>query len=216
VSTVAVYSLGAVKPHVKDAAYALGPKHGFTVIYGWGLGSTPNSDHPKGLALDFMTKSRAQGDALVAELIANAGSYSVKYIIWYRRIWEDGQWRTYSGSNPHTDHVHVSFKDTASGTIPTTTVAGGIGLPGPLDEAAGQVRALFQVFEEINTGLKWITDKHNWFRIGLFIGGSLILLFGLLWILGRTKQAKDAVRATADIIGATGSKTAKGATNAKS
>ena len=35
------------------------------------------------------------------------------YIIWNRKIWgaylPDQGWRTYTGPNPHTDHVHVSF-----------------------------------------------------------------------------------------------------------
>jgi hypothetical protein len=201
---VPTYSLGAVKPHVKDAAYALGPKHGFTVVYGWGLRAGP-SDHPRGLALDFMTRDKARGDALVADLLSNAKGYNVKYIIWYRRIWQDGQWSTYTGtSNPHTDHVHVSFLDT--GTLQTSNV----GFPNPFD-AAGQ---LLSVFQEINKGFQWITDRQSWIRIGLVLGGGTLALIGLLTILGRTGQAKDTVRAGAEIIGAAGSAKIKGASNA--
>jgi hypothetical protein len=47
------YSLGAVKPWVAKAASIIGPKFGISSI--GGVGSRPNpSDHPKGLALDFM------------------------------------------------------------------------------------------------------------------------------------------------------------------
>lgn len=203
------YSLGAVKPHVKDAAYALGPKHGFTVVYGWGLRTSSNSDHPKGLALDFMTRNKAQGDALVVDLLSNVKGYNVKYIIWYRRIWQDGQWTTYTGtSNPHTDHVHVSFLGT--GTVDVSNV--NVGIPNPFD-AAGQ---LLTVFREINDGIKWVTDSRSWMRIGLVLGGGMLALIGLLTLFGRSGQVKDTVVAAADIIGATGSKAAKEATNAKS
>jgi len=81
------YLLGAVKPHVKAIADSLGPKYGFTVVYGFGPGSIAGSDHPKGLALDFMTSDKGRGDALVADLMANSGPYAVKYIVWYRRSW---------------------------------------------------------------------------------------------------------------------------------
>lgn len=201
------YSLGAVKPHVKDAAYALGPKHGFTVVYGWGLRTGP-SDHPRGLALDFMTRNKVQGDALVADLLSNVKGYNVKYIIWYRRIWQDGQWSVYTGtSNPHTDHVHVSFLDT--GTLQTTNVNSGF--PNPFD-AAGQ---LLTVFREINDGFRWITNRQSWIRIGLVLGGGMLAFIGLLTIIGRSGQMKDTVRAGAEIIGSAGTKKITGATDAK-
>lgn len=203
------YALGAVKPHVKRAAGDLGPRFGYTVVYGWGIGSVPNSDHPKGLALDFMGSNKARGDALVAYLIANKSAYAVKYIIWRGRIWENGTWRDYSGPSNHYDHVHVSFL-AEGGTLPVTTDP--VALPNPVD-AAGQ---LLNLFQEINKGFQWITDSRSWVRIGLVLGGGTLALIGLLVLLGRTDQAKDTVRATADIIGAAGSKAAKGATNAKS
>jgi hypothetical protein len=37
----------------------------------------------------------------------------VKYVIWNRRIWNAAkgkQWRGYTGTNPHTKHIHVSVK----------------------------------------------------------------------------------------------------------
>lgn len=36
------------------------------------------------------------------------------YVIWNRRIWEAGKWTNYSGSNPHTKHVHISTKQDAN------------------------------------------------------------------------------------------------------
>lgn len=56
----------------------------------------PKSDHPAGLAADFMT-SGSDGDRIAAYAEANKKALGVKYVLWQV---ED-----------HFDHVHVSFKD---------------------------------------------------------------------------------------------------------
>ena len=81
-------------------------------VGGWrATGSVPNSDHPKGLAVDYMIRSGGQGNEISSYFLQNAAQWGVKYIIWNRHINTlDGRgWRNYSGPNPHTDHVHVSF-----------------------------------------------------------------------------------------------------------
>lgn len=42
-----------------------------------------------------------------------------KYVIFNRRIWESDtrKWTTYTGSNPHTDHVHLSINDSADWNV---------------------------------------------------------------------------------------------------
>lgn len=111
------YVLGPVKSWVASAADLLGVAHGIRTVGGYRTSSTvPNSDHPKGLALDFMTSSKTQGDALAADAVSNATSLGVKYVIWWHQIWTPSQgWHPYSldSDNPHTDHVHVSFNDRA-------------------------------------------------------------------------------------------------------
>lgn len=79
-------------------------------VGGWRAhGSVPNSDHPKGLAGDFMA-SGGLGTSIANDFVANASSRGVSYVIWNRNIWTPGRgWHPYSGPNPHTDHVHVSF-----------------------------------------------------------------------------------------------------------
>ena len=157
------YALGPVKSHVKDAANHFGPKHGYRVVYGWrAVGSVPNSDHPKGLALDFMGSDKAKGDALVADVIANGGSYGVTYVIWRGRIWRGGEWDNYSGPSRHYDHVHVSFGSTG---IAATPVAGSPLVPDWL--------------EDINDKLTWLTDAKSWARIAMVGGGFLLILIAL-------------------------------------
>ena len=105
------YDLGAVKPHVEQAAYEIGPMFGITRI----IGKVPGLfDHPKGLALDLMTSDRGKGDAIAAYAVGNAQRLRLTYVIWYRRIWSVARasegWRPYNGLSAHTDHVHLSFE----------------------------------------------------------------------------------------------------------
>lgn len=125
------YALGPVKPWVQSAAEDIGKRFDVKDILGVGL--RPNeSDHPLGLALDFMVgKDKAKGDAIAAYLRSNASAYGVKYIIWYDKIWSverasEGL-RAYkpptgltTDTAMHRDHVHVSFNNQpGSGQIPT-------------------------------------------------------------------------------------------------
>jgi hypothetical protein len=165
------YALGAVKPWVRAAAEEIGPKFGVTTIFGWAPG---RYDHPKGLALDFMVyRNKARGDAIASYTHANASRLAVTYIIWYRKVWSTDRagegWRPYSGtSNPHTDHVHVSF--TATGTGATGAPASETGLPG-------------SDLDNIVKAAEWLTNSQNWVRIGLFVAGSMLLLIGTLRLI---------------------------------
>lgn len=113
------YNLGPVKPWVEAAAYWLGGRHNIKTIGGW-RPSDPFPDHPSGHALDFMITSKSQGDALAQDAINNAGALGVKYIIWNHNVWNPQQgWHPYtSTSNPHTDHVHITFNDQPGTGVP--------------------------------------------------------------------------------------------------
>lgn len=113
-SSASVASLGGVRPHVAAAAAELAAAFGIQKM----IGKVPGLyDHPKGLAVDFMTRD---GRALAEYARANYGRLRITYVIWNRRIWnrsKDGdsrpnwaQWRAYVGVSPHTDHVHISFE----------------------------------------------------------------------------------------------------------
>ncbi|MDP9795018.1 hypothetical protein J2S43_003530 [Catenuloplanes nepalensis] len=95
------------------------------------------SEHKEGRAWDWTINAasatdHARADELLAWLLAtdshgnqhaNARRLGVMYIIFDRRIWGSYQagdgWRTYTGSNPHTDHVHFSFS--RAGALKQTT-----------------------------------------------------------------------------------------------
>lgn len=84
-----------------------------------------SSEHHEGRAIDWMISASDQGDLaddLFAWLLAKDAytnthamvrRLGIMYIIWNHQVWrayspEDG-WQPYNGSNPHTDHVHISM-----------------------------------------------------------------------------------------------------------
>jgi hypothetical protein len=85
------------------------------------------SEHKEGRALDYMlnvnnASQRADAEDILGWLLAtdqhgnqhaNARRLGIMYLIWNHRIWSSSRasegWRSYSGSNPHTDHIHFSL-----------------------------------------------------------------------------------------------------------
>jgi hypothetical protein len=110
--------LGAVKDHVRSAAEFLGCQFGEPDMHGVAGRGGP-SDHPGGLAVDFMV-DRATGDALADCVLANMDELGAKYVIWEQQInhgdgWEAMEDRGGVTAN-HFDHVHVSFQRGADGS----------------------------------------------------------------------------------------------------
>jgi hypothetical protein len=121
------YNLGPVKPWVQNAGDLLGPQFGIKTEYGWRK-TDPFPDHPTGHAIDFMTPTKAAGDALATYAVSNYQALGIKYVIWYRQYWSPTTgWVPYTATtNPHTDHVHITFLDqpgtwtTTAGYIPVS------------------------------------------------------------------------------------------------
>ena len=80
------------------------------------------SEHYDGRAVDWMLSStnpqqRAVADSVVTWLSADNGAmarrFGISYIIWNTKMWREYApergWAAYSGSSPHTDHIHFSF-----------------------------------------------------------------------------------------------------------
>lgn len=199
------YQLGAVKPWVAAAADYFGHAFSISTIGGWRAhGSVPNSDHPKGLALDFMTRSKSTGDALAASLIKNAAAWNVKYVIWWREIWMPGRgWRPYHGPVPHTDHVHASFNATGkipdgarvpdSGSRPTTGTPAGtsildpLGVAGAISKVGDQLGNLAGSVASVGRVAELVTSAFlptNVMRGAAGLSGALFVLIGI-WFLSR-------------------------------
>lgn len=196
---MATYNLPNVKPHVVAAANELGTKFGIKTIGGWRK-SDPYPDHPSGLALDLMTNnlgspavSHPRGTELANYLIANAKRLGVKYIIWNRRSWNTsrGTWANYTGSNPHTDHVHVTFN--ASPGTGGAPVDGG-GMPtivnytdNPLERAAGALKDMVGGVKAVGDLAKKVYDfwslPSTYVRIGAGVFGIGLVVVGLLFLV---------------------------------
>ncbi|MER7007348.1 hypothetical protein ABT297_30495 [Dactylosporangium sp. NPDC000555] len=116
---------GCISPRMLNA-YNEARKAGFThytSCYRGGGGG----DHPLGKACDFSANSstfvnaratgadKTYGDNLSAWAIANAKNLGVKYVIWYKRIWQPSSgWKSYGGdgtpAGDHYNHVHISMQ----------------------------------------------------------------------------------------------------------
>lgn len=84
---------------------------GITSIGGFRAGDW--GDHGSGRAVDVMTSSFGQGDAVAEFFQAHAGEFGIKYIIWKQRYWAPGGgWSMMedrgSPTQNHMDHVHIS------------------------------------------------------------------------------------------------------------
>ncbi len=134
-------SLGAVKPHVEMAAEILGAKFGIKTIGGYRASSAvANSDHPKGLALDFMCTT-SQGDSLAKFATANMRGLNITYVIWRQRINSGSGWKAMedrgSPTANHMDHVHISFMAKPVSNLTGGTPGGGGGGGGKGGDGGG-------------------------------------------------------------------------------
>lgn len=109
-------------PHVRGARQEIINRFGITNIGGHATsGHIKGSDHYTGHALDVMGGKQNVADWAVQ----NAAALGVKYVIYNGRIFDvrNGKgWTKYTGSNPHTGHVHISFMPTK----PSGPVGGGL------------------------------------------------------------------------------------------
>ena len=114
--------LGPVKSHVRTAAEFLGCRFGEPTVLGV-AGRSNASDHPRGLAVDFMV-DRATGDRLAACAIHDRDALGISYVIWRQRIDTGDGFRAMpdrgSPTANHFDHVHVSFDPSAGSGDPAT------------------------------------------------------------------------------------------------
>lgn len=113
------------KSHVESAGKKILDKFPGRVKTVYCYADKPNSDHNKGLALDFMVGDYNPAGWEIAEWARNNySSLKITYIIWGMKIWLDentqdkkwdewGYYRLGEGkdlSAQHWDHVHISFK----------------------------------------------------------------------------------------------------------
>lgn len=99
------------EPHVAQVGHHVLTRFAVDSV-GGRAGRANASDHPAGLALDFMVSPEV-GDALADYLVAHRAEFGITYVIWAQRINSGSGWSTMedrgSPTANHMDHVHVSF-----------------------------------------------------------------------------------------------------------
>ena len=123
-SDCASTGFGGVRAHVARAGHHLAARFDLGGGAVGGLAarpSNPNSDHPRGLALDFPA-GRVLGDALSGHVLDHRTELAARYVIWRQRInfgdgWEPMADRGGDTAN-HMNHVHVSFDATPGAGLP--------------------------------------------------------------------------------------------------
>jgi hypothetical protein len=191
------YNLGRVEPITQRGADYLGNLFGIKTIGGYReKGSVPNSDHPKGLAADFMTNSKSVGDRLAAFAVKNFKALNIKYVIWWGQIWQPGKgWQDYNGPSDHKDHVHVSFNGKGKGSaLPDLAAIGGAlvgSVPGVgsvsdgLKGIAEGVRNIAGSVAQVGKVAELITSlflPNNLVRGAAGLAGTLFILIGIFFL----------------------------------
>jgi peptidoglycan hydrolase-like protein with peptidoglycan-binding domain len=135
------------------------------------------TEHSEGRAWDWMLNAsrpheKAVADAVTAWLSAPdaqgrpgamARRFGIMYIIWNKKMWrayDPGRgWAAYTGSSPHTDHVHFSFSwDGAYGRTSwwtgkaLTTISPGPAVPKPAPTPTGPPTAPVAVYKVLVRG----------------------------------------------------------------
>jgi hypothetical protein len=118
-------TLAGTVPHVAQAGNAIRAAVGFTGPIQGRSARTGSSDHPNGLALDFIVGPGGSdlGDRIAAYALAHQRDFGITYVIWRQRF-NDG-----TGFVPmadrgsptanHLDHIHLSFTAAAPPAAPT-------------------------------------------------------------------------------------------------
>ena len=103
--------LASTQPPVAQVGNHIKEKFGVSDIGGRAARANA-SDHPSGLALDFMVDP-ATGDKLADYVLDNQEDFGVTYVIWQQRYNDGSGWSMMedrgSPTANHMDHVHVSF-----------------------------------------------------------------------------------------------------------
>lgn len=163
----------------------------------WGIyscrmipGSSSMSLHGEGRALDVGFpvvdgKGNPDGYKLFAHLKSHALELGIQGIIWDRKISTNrGDNRPYSGSTltlAHVDHLHVELTNAASRNLTAAKIAQVMGSPGgdPGGAVGGGIVDSAATAGLLD-GFKTLTDSATWIRVGMFAGGVLLIVLGLV------------------------------------
>lgn len=148
--------------------------------------NNPDSDHERGEAFDIThDPTGATFDAAVAfEAIRRRRDPRVSYVIHNRQTagpgTRGGGWeaRPYTGSNPHTSHLHVSILTSARNSDSAWWAVGENISLGDIPAVALGIAS--NPLGAITAALGILTDTRTWARVGLAIAGFALTVAGVL------------------------------------
>jgi cytoskeletal protein RodZ len=111
--------LAGTRPHVAQVGNHLRTLFAVSSVIGVS-NRAGTSDHPTGLALDFLVDT-ATGNELAEYVLRNRTEFGVSYVIWRQRYNDGSGWSLLedrgSATANHYDHVHVSFRANADVSV---------------------------------------------------------------------------------------------------
>lgn len=175
------------QPNARAAGIFLARKFHIATVYCYDY--RPNtadpsqlSDHAFGAADDFM----GGGWDLAKYAQAHAAVLQITYVIHDHKIWSVARskegWRPYTGPNPHTDHVHVSFVRTGahlSIKLPSGSADNGDNTAPGGSQASPALATNVSLPSAVSgTGklIDAVTSAAFWIRVLMFIGGLVLVL----------------------------------------
>lgn len=126
-----------------------------------------------------------------AQLKNGRNNFKAAKIIYGRQGWR--AWQA-SGGKPSVSDIAEHAGRDVSLTSPGDLLAGAAGLAASLDPTEKIAATLGNVVSTINSAAKWIGDPHNWVRITMVVGGTLVGLAGASMILKETDAGKAIVK----------------------
>ena len=171
--------LAKLTPLAKNCLYDVIEQFGedsFSTIGGYNYrniaGSDTLSEHAYGNALDLHPKNgdKTIGDRVQQCLLQNRSALQISSIIWNRKIWSPRKnyaERTYTGDNPHTDHVHVDFIRGGSNSNPERVASTNI-------EINTYIKNLIYAYYDISTKnpAKYFSKFRSWNPLDPGIGDN--------------------------------------------
>jgi hypothetical protein len=175
--------------NVEATVRYLAAKFGFTDVGGV-RDKDQFPDHPGGYAADYMVKNRQQGDLFANWSTVHAREIGLQYEIWYGRVWNVdkdpiglpwNQWRPYTSTdNPHTDHVHQTYKKSATPI-----------LTGLKDGVSGVAGKLFD--------LDSLMNQVEGTSVTLIAAGLGVILLGVGVVVSVRSGARSAIQKTTGV-----------------
>lgn len=170
----------------------------------WGIyscrmipGSSSMSIHGEGRALDVGYdvvggKGNPDGYRLFSHLKAHAVELGIQGIIWDRKISTNrGDDRAYSGgpglTEAHVNHLHIEMTNAAARSLTGMKIAQIMGTPpvgndfnsGPGTDFGGGDFTQGADTAGLLAGLQTFMNRDTWIRVGMFLGGVILVLLGL-------------------------------------